>query len=109
MNFLRNLFGGGAKNTETDGRGLYLYVRPHRCEDVVRVRIDMNNDLSLNDEGSGYWVRKMVSSSNYKCAQVELNLHFTMNRQLNETEVQGGTIVTREDYNQWTAAQQTQL
>lgn len=109
MNFLKNLFGGGGgKNTESDGRGLYLYVKPNRCEDVVRVRVDMHNDLSLNDDNSGYWVRKMVSSTNYKCTQVELTLYFDMNRQLKETDAQGGTVVTREAYDEWMAAREAQ-
>lgn len=108
MNFLKNLFGGGGgKQADIEGRSMYLYVKPNRCDDVVRVRVDLNNDLSLNDEGSGYWVRKMVSSSNYKCTQVELNVYFDMGRRLQETETQGGQLVTRDDYEQWVAAQQT--
>ncbi|MBZ0294937.1 MAG: hypothetical protein K8L99_20410 [Anaerolineae bacterium] len=107
MNFLKNLFGGnGSSRPETDGRGQYFYVKPHRCDDVLRVRVDMSNDLSLNDTNSGYWVRKMVSSGNYKCAQVELTLHFDTNRRLQDSEIQGGQLVTREDYDLWQAAQE---
>ena len=106
MNFLKNLFGGGEnKNTERDGRALFVYVQPHRCDDIIRVRVDLNNDLSLNDENSGYWVRKMASSSNYKCAHVELTLHFDQNRRLRETDIQGGRLATHEDYEAWTQQQ----
>lgn len=107
MNFLKNLFGGGGSRPETDGRGQLFYVKPHRCDDVLRVRVDMANDLSLTDDGSGYWVRKMASSGNYKCTQVELTLYFDNNRRLRESEVQGGQLVTRDDYDQWQAAQET--
>ncbi len=108
MNFLKNLFGGGnGQSGEVDGRSFYLYVQPNRCDDVIRVRVDLNNDLSQNDDGSGYWVRKMVSSGNYKCAQVEVNLYFDNGRRLQEKETQGGQVVTREDYDRWQETQQT--
>ena len=106
MNILKKLFGGGDNSQHRDGSGMYFYVKLHRCNDVTKVRVDMNNDLSLNDEGSGYWVRKMVSNSNYKCAKAELSLYFDMNRKLQNSEVQGGQLVNREEFDQWTAAQQ---
>lgn len=105
MNFLKSLFGGGSGG-DGDSRGLYLYVKPHRCDDVIRVRVDLSNDLSLDEDGSGYVVRKMASSANYKCTQVELNLHFDNGRRLREKEIQGGQFVEREDYVRWQEQQQ---
>jgi hypothetical protein len=80
-------------------------VKPHRCDDILRVRVDMNNDLSLTDEGSGYWVRKLASSGNYKCNQVEITLYFDSSRHLQNTELNGGKLVERADYDAWVAAQ----
>jgi hypothetical protein len=107
MDFLKKLFGGGNSGVERDDRSLYLYVQPLRCQDVLRVRIDMHNDLSLRDEGDGYWVRKLASSGNYKCNQVELTLYFDKNRRLDtdSTEIQGGKLVDRAAYDAWTASQ----
>lgn len=105
MNFLKNLFGGQGRDREGGGNAMFLYVRPTRCDDVVRVRIDMNNDLSLNDDGSGYWVRKIVSSSNYKCSRPELTLYFDLNRRLLNQEITGGVLVDRTAYDQWKAGQ----
>lgn len=107
MNFLKTLFGGqGANREEGGGNALFFYVRPARCDDVVRVRIDLNNDLSLNDDSSGYWIRKMIASSNYKCGRAELTLYFDTNRRLLNTEINGGELVSREAYDQWQAGQQ---
>lgn len=104
MNFLKKLLGDGGSR---DDRGMYLYVHPHRCDDVLRVRIDMSNDLSQRDDGSGYWVRKLASSSNYKCNQVELTLYFDSNRRLVDQEIQGGKLAEQAEYDAWVAAQTT--
>jgi hypothetical protein len=104
MNFLKNLFGGGDGSREANDRdGLYIYVKLHRCDDVMQVRINVNNDLSMSDEGDGYWVRKLISGQDYHCTQAELTLYFDKNRRLQETEVQGGTVVDRAAYEAYQA------
>ncbi len=104
MDFLKKLFGGGA-GSSGDGRGLYFYVKPKGCDEIVRVRIDRNNDLSLADDGKTFWVHKAVMGS--KCFQhAELDIYFNQNRQLSNTEVTGGDLVKEADYNAWVAAQQ---
>jgi hypothetical protein len=104
MNFLKKLFGGNAASGE---RGLYFYVKPQGCEEVVRVRIDMNNDPSLADDNSTYFVRKTVRGTTYKCTRsAELYLTFDSGRKLQKTEVTGGALVSQTDYDAWTAAQE---
>lgn len=107
MNFLKKLFGGDTSGVERDDRSMYLYVKPHRCDDVLRVRIDLHNDLSQRDDGDGYWVRKLASSGNYKCNQVELTLYFDGSRRLDttRTEIQGGQVVERAAYDAWVSSQ----
>lgn len=107
MNFLKNLFGGqGANREEGGGHALFFYVRLARCGDVVRVRVDLNSELSLNDDSSGYWVRKLVSNSNYHCGRAELTLYFDTNRRLLNSEISGGELVNREAFDQWQAGQE---
>lgn len=101
MNFLKKLFGGG----QPDSNVLILYVKPHRCQDVVSVRVNLYNDLSQTDDQKGYWTRKLVSSANYKCGQVEMSLYFDNSRRLTESELQGGALVTEADYEAWLASQ----
>ena len=94
MNFLKNLFGGG--NQSKDG-GYYVYVKPKMCQEVVRVRINMNSDLSQTDDMDGYWVRKVASAT--RCPfQAELTLHFNKSRKLVDREIENGEYVSEEDY-----------
>ncbi|MBL8130258.1 MAG: hypothetical protein JNL42_00245 [Anaerolineae bacterium] len=100
MDFLKRLFGGGGQNLRD---GLYFYIQPRGCDEVVRVRINMMNDPSL-DESGGYFVHKTVMG--VKCFQrAELTLTFDRNRKLINKEVSGGVLVDESDYDAWVAAQ----
>jgi hypothetical protein len=102
MNFFKKLFGGTGAQSDSDRAGAYYYVRAKDCDEVVQVRIDMNNDLSLTDDAGGYWVRKMAHGNNYRCRwPVELTLYFDSNRKFQNSEIQGGELVSREEYEAW--------
>src|SRR5262249_41441103 len=104
MDFFKKLFGGSGGNT--DRVGLYFYVKPHGCDEVIRVRIDSNNDLSLADDNSTYFVRKSIRGTTYKCNRsAELELTFDATRRLQNTELMGGVLVTKADYDAWVASQ----
>lgn len=110
MDFFKRFFGGGGSGStsSSDKDGLYYYVKPNGCTEIVRVRINVNNDLSLEDDGKGYFVRKSVRGTTYKCTRTaELLLSYDSNRRLQNTEIEGGTLVTRDDYDQWVASQET--
>jgi hypothetical protein len=103
MDFLKKLFGGGGA-AGGDGRGIYFYVKPKGCDEIVRVRIDRNNDPSLADDGKTYWVHKMVMGS--KCFQrAELDIYFNANRQVSGTQITGGDLVKEADYDAWVSSQ----
>lgn len=105
MDFLKKLFGGGGATTSGDAQGFYYYVRPTGCDEVVRVRINRNNDLSLSDDNKTYWVHKVVMGS--KCFQrAEVDFYFNQNRQLTNTEITGGEMVKQADYDAWVASQE---
>jgi hypothetical protein len=109
MDFLKKLFGGGGSQNADDKRGMYFYIKPEGCTEVVRVRIDMNNDPSLADDNSTYFVRKMVRGTTYKCTRTaELVLTFDNKRKLQNTEVTGGTLVEAADYEAWLATPEAQ-
>jgi hypothetical protein len=101
MDLLKKLFSGSSG----DNRGIYFYVRPKGCEEIVRVRIDRNNDLSLNDDGKTLWVHKVVMGTT--CFQrAELDVYFNQNRQVSSSEVTGGDLLKQADYDAWVASQQ---
>jgi hypothetical protein len=104
MDFFKRLFGGGAAASGGD-RGLYFYVRPTGCTEVVRIRIDPMNELSQEDEGGGYFVRKMVRGTDYKCNRsAELLVSMGGDKRIRNTEVTGGTLVQQADYDAWVAS-----
>jgi hypothetical protein len=103
MNFLKKLFGGSSGGNSDRAR--YFYVRPKRCNEVVKVRIDMMNDLSIADEG-GYFVRKIARAM--RCPfPAELHLNFDDNKNLTQVGVQDGEMVEEADYQAWVESQVT--
>lgn len=96
MDFLKRLFGGGGPSAGRDG-GMYLYVQPKACNEILRLRIDLNNNLSRTDDGKGLWVRKLARGA--RCPfEVEIIIHFDNNRRVTSKEIVNGTFVTEEDY-----------
>lgn len=103
MNFLKNLFGGGPKSSED--RAVYVYVQPKRCEEILQVRIDTYNDLSVTDDGNGYWVRKLASAT--RCPfQAEITLYFDKQRRMTGSEVENGELVDEEAYEAYVASKE---
>ena len=68
-------------------------VKCNRCGEIIEGRIDLDNDLSLNDEGDGYIVHKGLIGNNRCFQQVEVEMKFTSDRKLIEQQVQGGKFV----------------
>jgi len=91
MGFLKKLFGGEAAKPEK--RYYVFQVKCNRCGEIIEGRIDLDNDLSLNDEGDGYIVRKGLIGANRCFQQIEVEMTFTPSRELVEKQVRGGTIV----------------
>ena len=90
MGFFKKLFGGGAPSP---GANFYTFtVRCDRCGETIEGRVNLSNDLSLDDEG-GYHVRKVLMGSGHCFQQIEVALKFDAERQLQEKQVNGGTFV----------------
>src|SRR4051794_32599981 len=100
------MLGLGGGGGQTADRGLYVYVRCNRCQDVVRVRINMANEVSeISDEpdedadqsapsnpAARYAVTKGVVDS--KCFRpMRLTLLFDGRRHELESTVDGGEVV----------------
>lgn len=102
MNFLKKLF-GGVGGSGGNANAQYFYVRPKRCDEIVEVRVNLHNDLSQNDDGDGYFVRKLVRAN--RCPfTAELHITFDNNRRIVQIGVQDGAAVEAEDYQAWLAS-----
>ena len=88
MGFLKNLFGGDSSKPE---KRYYVFnVKCNRCGEIIEGRLDLDNDLSLNDEGNGYLVRKTLMGNQRCFQQIEVELNFDSSRQLTEKSITGG-------------------
>jgi hypothetical protein len=104
MDFLRRLFGGGGASPSGD-RGLYVYVRPKMCKEILRVRVDPMNNLSESDEGGTYFVRKVATGQ--RCPfPVEITLYFDGSKRVTKREITNGEFVTETDYDAFVAQSQ---
>ena len=101
MNFLKKL-GALFSASPGDSRNLWLYVKCDKCGEILKGRVDLHNDLSVQygDSGSGasYFCRKVFVGSNRCYNPIELELTFDKDRRLLSEEIKGGETVTREDY-----------
>jgi hypothetical protein len=89
MGFLKKLFGGDASSSSE----FYTFnVRCDRCGETIEGRVNLANDLSMNDE-SGYLVRKVLMGSGRCFQQIEVTLHYDSARQLQEKEISGGKFI----------------
>ena len=91
MSFLKNLFSGASAKPEK--RYYTFNVKCKRCGEIIEGRVDLDNDLSLNDEGDGYLVRKGLMGAHRCFQQIEVELKFDSTRQLQEKTITGGTFV----------------
>jgi len=93
MGIIKSLFGGFS--AKPDKRYYTFNVRCNRCGEIIEGRVDLDNDLSLNDEGDGYHIRKgLIGSGDKLCfQQIEVEMQFTSAREMTERNIQGGTFV----------------
>lgn len=97
LNSLKTLFAGGSDHKPEDASA-WFYVRCRRCGEVIRVRVDMRNDPSADDDGQ-HVVRKTLVGGARRCfARLEMTLTFDANRRLQSQEVTGGDFVSADDY-----------
>ena len=82
---------------------LYYYVRGSRCGAITRVRVNRANDLSRDDDGVSFIVRKGVVDD--VCfGRVEFTIRFDSSYKETSREIEGGEFVTASDHQAWTAA-----
>lgn len=91
MGFLKKLFGG--PSAQPQKRYYIFQVKCRRCGEIIEGRIDLDNDLSLGDEGDNYIVRKGLIGANRCFQQIEVEMTFTQARTLIDKSVAGGTFV----------------
>ena len=92
---LAGIFGGGAAGSSKaspDG-GIYVRVKCDACGEIVQARISPTSELSQADDGSGYFVRKvLVGKQCFRPIEVELHYADLRGKEISR-EVRGGVSV----------------
>lgn len=92
MSFFKKFF---ASDPAKSGKEHFTFhVKCNRCSETLEGRVDLDNDLSLNDSGDGYFVRKGLMGSNLCFQQIEVELTFDSSRQLIEKSISGGEFTS---------------
>jgi len=94
---LRSLLGPGE-----DKRAYWLYVQCDRCDERIKTRVDLFNDLSVRYREKGreldYYCRKVIIGSNRCFQPIEVQLSFDSKRNLIEREILNGVFISAEEY-----------
>ena len=91
LDFLTRLFGGAGGQTR-DG-GVYIRVKCDACGEIVQARINPSSELSLVDDGAGYYVRKvLVGRQCFRPIEVQVRYSDLGKTEISR-EVTGGTSV----------------
>ena len=92
MKKLSSLFTGSPKDNS-----FWIAVQCDRCGEIIRTRVDLNNDLSaVYGEGEGetaYYSRKVLIGKEGCYVPIEVEMKFDARRNLVEKRVKGGKFV----------------
>ena len=106
MNFLRKINDFlMPPNAGPDGDiGLYYYVRCNRCGEVIKVRVNPHNDLSIENDVMRFVHKTIVGQNCY--SRIEAEFQYDSRRRLNNVEIEGGAQVTKAEYDAFLAKEQ---
>ncbi len=106
MGFLRKLLGGSG-GRGGDGDGLYFYVRADRTGEVIPLRLNRYNDLSLMDDQTRYYSRKIIVGQK-SFDRIEAEFIFDKDRKFLTADVSGGELVDQGDYEAYLAQESSE-
>jgi hypothetical protein len=102
MSFLKKISSMFSSPARSDERAYWIYARCNRCKEVLKARVDLYNDLSIDYDGDqmSYYCRKVLMGTSRCFQQIEVSLKFDQNRRLVNSQVVGGQLISREEYKQ---------
>jgi hypothetical protein len=99
VSFLKRL--GAFLQPAPQSHAFYYYVRCSRCGEVIKARVDLRNELSIeygNDEQpSGYFYRKVLIGRGRCFQAMEVTMTFDAQHRVTSRNVTGGEFVAAED------------
>ena len=103
MSFFKRISSLFSSPARSDERSYWIYARCNRCKEVLRARVDLYNDLSLDYDApqAAYFCRKVLMGTSRCFQQIEVSLKFDQNRKLSDSHVSGGQLISQEEYEQY--------
>jgi hypothetical protein len=101
LDSIKRMFGGGPGRATADDNARTFYVQCGRCREPLKGRIDLRNELSQDEDGEGWVVRKgLMGDGSNRCFQtVEAILTLDSGKKnIINSEVIGGKLITAEEY-----------
>ena len=95
LDSLKSVFAGGSGGQS--GSEYWVYVKCRRCGEAIKTRIDLQSNLSADDDG-GYVVRKTLVGNKLCFERIEVALYFDSSRKLVTQEISMGEFITAEEY-----------
>ncbi len=88
--------------TEGDPQAYWVYAQCEECDEKLRARIDLNNDLSVqygaSEQDETFFCRKVLIGSQRCFRPIEVELTFDKQRRLIDRQIHGGHFITQEAY-----------
>ena len=93
MGFLKRL--GDLFNAPPEKPIYRFSVKCNRCGEILSGRVDLYNEPSLDDDGKGFHVRKVLigEGTNLCFSQVVVELELDEKHKLKNRQISGGTFV----------------
>ena len=89
---LSSLFAGSSKD-----HSFWISVKCDRCGEIMRTRVDLNNDLSAeygeHEKETTYYCRKVLIGKKSCYLPIEMELRFDAGRNLIDKQIKGGKFV----------------
>jgi len=101
MSFFDRLSEYFRSSNEIDEDGFLIYVRCNRCNERLRVRVNLRHDLSINydtPKEKSYFCRKTLVGSSGCFERIEIELTFNQKKKLIKREISGGTYINKEEF-----------
>ena len=84
-----------------DEDGYLIYVRCNRCNEPLRIRVNLRHDLSIDYDApkdQSYFCRKILVGSSGCFERIEIELTFNHKKKLVTRDISGGTFINKEEF-----------
>jgi len=103
MNLLKNISRFFSSQKDIDKNAYWVITKCNRCGEIIKSRIDLYNDLSIDYDDPGknpvYFCRKTLMGKGHCFQRIEVKLIFDSSRKLIDREITGGKFIDEEEVN----------